>query len=139
MARETDIRVGRHIREHRWLLGMSQQQLAEAIGISFQQVQKYEKGITRVSASRLWEIAQILKAAPEDLLALEPTRIEAAFSGAGLPVEKEAFLLLHVYHVLPGEKRKALIDLAKALAVGKRRLKRSRGVVKAAPHRSREP
>ena len=55
-----DVHVGRRIRLRRTLLGMSQEKLGEALNITFQQVQKYERGSNRVSASRLWDIAQIL-------------------------------------------------------------------------------
>lgn len=55
-----DIHVGQRIRLRRSLLGMSQEQLGDAINITFQQVQKYERGANRVSASRLWDIGQIL-------------------------------------------------------------------------------
>lgn len=52
-----DTHVGKCIRHRRWMLGQTQQQLAEACGIRFQQVQKYETGFNRVSASRLYQIA----------------------------------------------------------------------------------
>jgi transcriptional regulator with XRE-family HTH domain len=55
-----DVFVGRRIRTRRLLLDMNQQQLARALGVTFQQVQKYESGANRVSASRLWEIAAVL-------------------------------------------------------------------------------
>ncbi len=55
-----DVHVGRRVRLHRTLLGMSQEQLGEALNITFQQVQKYERGSNRISSSRLWDIAQIL-------------------------------------------------------------------------------
>ncbi|WP_193170093.1 helix-turn-helix domain-containing protein [Nisaea nitritireducens] len=55
-----DVHVGRRVRLRRTLLGMSQEQLGEALNITFQQVQKYERGSNRISASRLWDIAQIL-------------------------------------------------------------------------------
>lgn len=55
-----DAYVGQRIKERRALVGMSQTGLADHLGITFQQVQKYEKGSNRVSASRLYEIAQIL-------------------------------------------------------------------------------
>lgn len=57
-----DVHVGRRVRMRRTLLGMSQEQLGEALSITFQQVQKYERGSNRVSASRLWDIGQILDA-----------------------------------------------------------------------------
>lgn len=55
-----DAYVGQKIKERRTLVGVSQTELANHLGITFQQVQKYEKGSNRVSASRLYEIAQIL-------------------------------------------------------------------------------
>lgn len=57
-----DVHVGARIRERRKQLGLSQQSLAEALGLTFQQVQKYERGANRVSCSKLWEIAQTLQA-----------------------------------------------------------------------------
>jgi transcriptional regulator with XRE-family HTH domain len=55
-----DVHVGRRIRLRRTLLGLSQEKLGEGLNITFQQVQKYERGSNRVSASRLWDTAQIL-------------------------------------------------------------------------------
>ena len=56
-----DEHVGNRIRVRRTLLGMSQEKLGEALGLTFQQVQKYEKGANRVSASRLFQLSKILK------------------------------------------------------------------------------
>ena len=56
----TDVHVGSRIRLRRNLLGMSQEKLGESLGITFQQIQKYEKGTNRVGASRLQAIATIL-------------------------------------------------------------------------------
>lgn len=55
-----DKEVGRRLRLRRKLLGLSQQQLADAVGITFQQMQKYERGVNRLSSSRLWDFATIL-------------------------------------------------------------------------------
>ena len=55
-----DLHVGKRVRLRRTLLGMSQEQLGTELNITFQQVQKYERGANRVSASRLWDIGQIL-------------------------------------------------------------------------------
>ena len=60
MPHPVDVHVGKRIRHRRWLVGMTQQQLAESVGIKFQQIQKYETGANRVSASRLWDIAESL-------------------------------------------------------------------------------
>ncbi|MCJ9692285.1 helix-turn-helix domain-containing protein [Rhizobium sp. PRIMUS64] len=59
-ANAIDSYVGARIRMRRQLLGMSQERLAEQIGVTFQQVQKYEKGINRIGASRLQRIADVL-------------------------------------------------------------------------------
>ena len=57
-----DMHVGKRMRLRRTLLGLSQEQLGAALNITFQQVQKYERGANRISASRLWDISQILDA-----------------------------------------------------------------------------
>lgn len=56
-----DIHIGRRIRTRRMTLGLSQEKLAELLGITFQQIQKYEKGINRISGSRLWDVSQVLR------------------------------------------------------------------------------
>jgi len=58
---DVDIRVGHSIRAHRLAAGLSQSELAESLGVTFQQVQKYEKGVNRVGAGRLTRIARVLK------------------------------------------------------------------------------
>ncbi len=58
---KVDHHVGRRVRERRRELGMSQAKLGNTLGISFQQVQKYEIGINRVAAGRLWDIAKLLE------------------------------------------------------------------------------
>ena len=55
-----DVHVGSRIRLRRTLLGMSQERLGEALGLTFQQVQKYERGVNRVGASRLFDLARVL-------------------------------------------------------------------------------
>jgi transcriptional regulator with XRE-family HTH domain len=57
----TDTHVGQRVRTRRLMLGMSQSNVADALGVTFQQLQKYEKGINRISASRLQHISQILQ------------------------------------------------------------------------------
>lgn len=56
-----DRHVGMRIRERRLMLGLSQQQLARMIGVTYQQAHKYERGLNRISAGRLFEIAQVLE------------------------------------------------------------------------------
>jgi transcriptional regulator with XRE-family HTH domain len=57
----TDAHVGQRVRMRRLMLGMSQSNVADALGVTFQQLQKYEKGVNRISASRLQHISQILQ------------------------------------------------------------------------------
>ena len=57
----TDKHVGARVRMRRMMLGMSQEKLGDALGLTFQQVQKYEKGANRIGASRLQQIAHILQ------------------------------------------------------------------------------
>ena len=60
MANAIDLHVGKRLRRRRRLLGLTQQQLAESIGIRFQQIQKYERGVNRIGASRLFDLARVL-------------------------------------------------------------------------------
>lgn len=55
-----DVHVGNRIRLRRTLLGLSQEKMASLLGLTFQQVQKYERGMNRVGASRLWDIGKVL-------------------------------------------------------------------------------
>lgn len=59
-ANPIDVHVGTRVRLRRMLLGMSQEKLGERLGLTFQQVQKYEKGVNRIGASRLFELANVL-------------------------------------------------------------------------------
>jgi len=56
-----DVHVGKRIRLRRTILHITQQQMADMLGLTFQQVQKYEKGMNRVGASRLWDISRVLE------------------------------------------------------------------------------
>ncbi len=60
-----DVHVGKRLRQRRTFLGMTQEQLGKALGITFQQVQKYERGTNRVGASRLYDISQVLDVTPQ--------------------------------------------------------------------------
>lgn len=59
-ANPVDVHVGGRVRLRRMLLGMSQEKLGEHLGLTFQQIQKYEKGINRIGASRLFDLSQVL-------------------------------------------------------------------------------
>ncbi len=60
MTHPVDLHVGARLRDRRAELGLTQASVAKAVGIRFQQIQKYERGANRVSASRLWELARVL-------------------------------------------------------------------------------
>ncbi len=84
-----DVKVGARIRARRSVLGLSQERVAEAVGVTFQQIQKYESGSNRVSASRLLKIAEFLEVSPAWLL--DQTPMDAAeHVGAGGMAEEQA-------------------------------------------------
>ena len=105
------------------MVGFSQQQLGEAVGIKFQQIQKYETGMNRISASRLWGIADALgvpimfffqgyveSAAPSG-------NAKSNVGGQGdLLADKEALELVRSYYAIPENQRRKLFDLARALS-----------------------
>lgn len=125
MANEIDLHVGRRLRRRRRLLGLTQQQLAQSIGIRFQQVQKYECGANRVTASRLYELASALQAPVSYFYeglsvgnsAIIPNVAPANDSdlGSDLMSQKETLELIRAYYRLGERPRRRLLDLAKAL------------------------
>lgn len=114
MRHPVDIEVGKSIRHRRWMLGMTQQQLAEAVGIKFQQVQKYETGMNRVSASRLWDIARTLDVPVSYFFGGLESNSNVS-EAKDLFAEKEAVELLRTYYAIPEAQRKRLFDLARVL------------------------
>ncbi len=125
MAHPVDVHVGKRVRHRRWLVGVTQQQLAEKVGIKFQQIQKYETGANRVSASRLWDIAEALdvdvsfffsgmEGAEEEGEALSGSAPSAVPSD--LLNDKEALDLVRSYYAIPEEQRRRLFDLARVLS-----------------------
>lgn len=121
MAHIVDTHVGKRIRQRRWLIGMTQQKLAELVGIKFQQIQKYETGANRVSASRLWDIAESL-GVPVGFFfeGLEPAGSEGAEAGNMVPsdlfADKEAMDLVRSYYAIPEAQRRRLFELARVLS-----------------------
>lgn len=119
MKHPVDVHVGKRVRHRRWMVGMTQQQLAERVGIKFQQIQKYETGMNRVSASRLWEIGSALG-----------VTVSFFFEGLGdraadtpsddlpgdLLADKEALELIRSYYSIPENQRRRLFDLARVLS-----------------------
>ncbi|GHC74660.1 helix-turn-helix domain-containing protein [Limoniibacter endophyticus] len=122
-----DVHVGSRVRLRRNVLGMSQEKLGESLGITFQQVQKYEKGTNRVGASRLQAIASILSVPVsfffEDAPGSENERIEgfaeenSASYVVGFLNTTEGLQLSRAFVKIPDPKvRRKIIDLVKAMA-----------------------
>lgn len=119
MSHPVDVHVGKRIRHRRWLVGMTQQQLAEAVGIKFQQIQKYETGANRVSASRLWDIAAALDIQVSFFFDGIDDKEKAGSSGRlsdDLIGDKEALDLVRSYYAIPENQRRRLFDLARVLS-----------------------
>ena len=113
-----DIAIGHRIRERRRSMAMSQQELAESVGITFQQVQKYERGANRVSFSRLVGIAGALRCRLADLAeGLEGDTVGAQVEHVNaLTHEDGALEMLEAYVALPTKQlRRALIHHAREL------------------------
>ena len=125
MAHPVDVHVGKRIRHRRWLVGMTQQQLAERVGIKFQQIQKYETGANRVSASRLWDIADALEVPVSFFFEgieseAEQEAAQASAVAAAMPADilgdKEALDLVRSYYAIPENQRRRLFELARVLS-----------------------
>jgi transcriptional regulator with XRE-family HTH domain len=125
-ANPIDIQVGNRVRIRRMLIGMSQERLGDLLGLTFQQVQKYEKGVNRIGAGRLFEVSRILNV-PVDFfyegvaaqLAGQhgmgepegaPPVMEFVSSGEGLQ------LSLAFMKIKDAKVRKRVLDLVKSLA-----------------------
>lgn len=119
MATDIDLHLGKRLRRRRRLLGLTQQQLANAVGIRFQQIQKYECGANRISAARLWQLAEALEIQVSyfyDGLAEAQARAEAAGEPReGMMARKETMDLIRAYYQLGERPRRRLLDLAKSL------------------------
>ncbi len=132
-----DVHVGKRLRLRRTLLGMSQERLGELLGLTFQQVQKYERGANRIGSSRLFELGQILDVPVSFFFDDLPEAVGGAFGSgyvarglaeegaafdyddeAALPLERRETLELvrAYYRIGDGAVRKRLFELAKALA-----------------------
>ena len=127
-----DVHVGTRIRLRRTLLGMSQERLGEALGLTFQQVQKYERGVNRVGASRLFDLSRVLDVPISFFFDDMPENLAASFGGqssrrsGGLP-DAEAFpddtlnrretleLVRAYYRITDPNVRKRMFDLIKSM------------------------
>lgn len=126
-----DAHVGSRVRLRRMLLGMSQERLGESMGLTFQQVQKYEKGANRIGASRLFHISKILDV-PVGFFFEEAPAVDGGASGPGMgEAASEAFILeflntregleLNRAFAKIGDPkvRKSVVDLVRALGEAK--------------------
>lgn len=124
-ANPVDIQVGNRVRIRRMLIGMSQERLGELLGLTFQQVQKYEKGVNRIGAGRLFDVSRILgvpidyfyegvgaQLSGQEGFAEEsaPPVMEFVSSGEGLQ------LSLAFMKIKDAKVRKRVLDLVKSLA-----------------------
>ena len=123
-ANPIDVQVGNRVRIRRMLIGMSQERLGDLLGLTFQQVQKYEKGVNRIGAGRLFEVARILNvpvdffyeglgpnpSAANETEPAAPPVMEFVSSGEGLQLSS-AFMKIKDAKV-----RKRVLDLVKSLA-----------------------
>jgi transcriptional regulator with XRE-family HTH domain len=119
MTHPVDVHVGKRIRQRRWLVGMTQQQLAEQVGIKFQQIQKYETGANRVSASRLWDISRALQVSISFFFEGIEDQVEGADAKEAptdIMADKEALDLIRSYYAIPENQRRRLFDLARVLS-----------------------
>ena len=114
-TQDIDRYVGARIRERRIMLGLTQQQLADLIGVTYQQAHKYERGINRVSAGRLFEVAQVLSVSVNyffdgldqesgrSISARERMCLELARNFAQIPNERHQEALSQLARVLAAE------------------------------------
>jgi transcriptional regulator with XRE-family HTH domain len=116
MKHPVDVFVGKRVRHRRWMLGVTQQQLAERVGIKFQQIQKYETGMNRISASRLWDIAEALEVPISFFFEGLDGEAGPAQMRGDLMSDKEALELVRSYYAIPETQRKRLFDLARVLS-----------------------
>lgn len=116
MKNSIDLHIGQRLRHRRWLLGMTQQQLAQGIGVRFQQIQKYESGANRISASRLWDLARALDVPVAFFYTglAEPDRATSGNVDGDALQQKETMDLVRAYYGMPEGPRRRLFDLAQA-------------------------
>ncbi len=113
--RPVDVHVGSRVRIRRTMLGMSQEKLAELIGLTFQQVQKYEKGANRMGSSRLWELSGVLDVPV--MYFFEGLDDAQSKGGEDTLTKRETLELTRAYYRIKSDRiRKRLYELVKAVA-----------------------
>lgn len=103
-----DIYIGERLKKFRWLVGMTQQELAKEIGVKFQQIQKYECGANRISLSRAVKICKTLDITIEGLMGVYAEREESPFMK--MLNSRETLMLGRAYMNLSEKKQKKVIE-----------------------------
>ncbi len=117
MKHPVDVHVGQRVRQGRWIVGMTQQQLGDKVGIKFQQIQKYETGANRISASRLWDIAAVMEVPVSFFfVGLDGQAPDTGEARSDIFNDKETLELVRAYYAIPEGQRRRLFDLARALS-----------------------
>jgi transcriptional regulator with XRE-family HTH domain len=112
-----DIEVGANLRQSRLARGFSQTELGDALGISFQQVQKYERGVNRVSASMLVRAARFLTVAPSQLLPPEDATTESGLFTREFARTRGAIELVEAFASLEEpDLRRAILQFVRVMA-----------------------
>ncbi len=114
--------MGSRVRLRRTLLGMSQEKLGEAVGLTFQQIQKYERGANRIGASRLYEFSRILDVPVSFFFDDMPSEVEQVEPGTDTTMEKDPLaqretleLVRAYYRIDDAYVRKRIFELTKTL------------------------
>ena len=113
-----DVEVGQRLRSFRLARGLSQTSLAEAVGITFQQVQKYERGNNRISASRLCNMAKALKISPVDLLPPSELGREQDAVALSLGVTSDLREIVELIAAMPQKRQAWVARIVKIFAEG---------------------
>ena len=130
----TDVHVGRRLRQQRSLLGMSQEKLGEAVELTFQQIQKYERGANRISASRLHQFATVLKIPVTFFFEGLDGEPETPPAADDKMCKRETLELVRAYYNISSPNmRKRLLDLTRSIADESERPRRPAPV----PHQER--
>lgn len=120
MSDPVDVHVGKRIRQHRLLQKTTQQQVSDQVGVRFQQMQKYETGKNRVSASRLWDIANVLDVPLSFFFEGLDAQNKGGLAKSDLTLsilhEKEALDLLRAYYAMPKNQQLYILQLIRALS-----------------------
>lgn len=111
-----DIHVGQAICRRRLALGYNQSDLGRALGLTFQQIQKYEKGANRVSASKLHRTAEFLGCSILDFFPKEGEAVAAGELPSGPIMDRRAHDLLNAFDGLDANCKRAVIDVTRAMA-----------------------